>query len=40
MPGDRTLVARPTVLTEPDRALAVDWAITVTTAYATAGAAR
>jgi len=40
VPGDRTIVARPTVLTEPGRAEAVDWAITVTKAYDTVGAAR
>jgi 2-dehydropantoate 2-reductase len=40
VPGGRTLVSRPTVLTEPRRAETVDWAITVTKAYDTAGAAR
>jgi hypothetical protein len=40
LPGDRKIVARPTVLTEPGRAVAVDWAITVTKAYDTVGAAR
>jgi len=40
VPGDRTIVARPTVLTDPARAQPVDWAITVTKAYDTVGAAR
>jgi 2-dehydropantoate 2-reductase len=40
VPGDRTLLARPTILTEPARAQPVDWAITVTKTYDTAGAAR
>ena len=40
VPGDRTLVARPAVLTEPERAQEVDWAITVTKTYDTPGAAR
>jgi 2-dehydropantoate 2-reductase len=40
VPGGRTLAAHPNVLTEPDRAETVDWAITVTKAYDTPGAAR
>jgi 2-dehydropantoate 2-reductase len=40
VPGDRTLVSRPAVLIEPSQAEVVDWAITVTKAYDTAGAAR
>lgn len=40
VPGDRTIIARPTVLTEPARAEPADWAITATKAYDTVGAAR
>ena len=40
VPGGRTLVARPAILTEPERAQPVDWAIVVTKAYDTAGAGR
>jgi 2-dehydropantoate 2-reductase len=40
VPEGRTLNVTPTVLSDPGRAQAVDWAIAVTKTYDTAGAAR
>ncbi|MDB5219753.1 MAG: 2-dehydropantoate 2-reductase, partial [Myxococcaceae bacterium] len=40
VPGDRTITAKPRVLVDPKEASPVDWVITVTKTYDTAGATR